>query len=596
MLSRPLIKKSISYAKGFRLIEGLVFAPLMALAGQVLRGGMVLDSTALVAFFLSARGMAALFIAAMSFLLIRIMEQAGLSVLRAEEFGSASQTPASASKYVLGRFRPLLGAATRFILLIGGMLVPFLVATGLIARHLLSRHDINFYLAQRPSDFVFWAAVIGVMALITLAVILWNMIRWRWVVHVILFETTTVSAAFQRSTELAKGIKLKIALQWGAIGVLNLALGLIAAWLGRLLLPLGAGLLGQSIRSLGVLMGCLLVFQAVIGSLILIAGPIVEAAVFTRGYFRRCGKTLSGRLDPPVGSMTDSRRILSPAYPIVVLILVSIGGVVGGIWGTEALMQERPVKIIAHRGAMLEAPENSLLAFEQSILDRADVLETDVQLSKDGVVVVFHDSDFSRMGSVAKKVSDLTWDEIKKVDIGIGMGEKFRGVRVARLEELLALARDRIHLNIEPKHYGPVDGKLEQKMVELIQQQGVLDQIEIQSLEYESLMIVRRLEPKLKIGYLLSVNARDIGGLKVDFLSVQSDRVNAKFLHRAHKAGQNVYVWTVDNVDQMERMMDLGVDGIITNQSRSATQVLMNRRALSSNEKALRRIRTWLAS
>jgi glycerophosphoryl diester phosphodiesterase len=574
----------------------LVFAPLMALAGQVLRGGTVLDSTALVKFFLSPRGLAATFIAAISFLLIRIMEQAGLSVLRAEEFGGASYTPATALKFVLSRFIPLLRAAARFIVLVVGMLVPFLMATGVAARHFLSRHDINFYLAQRPSDFIFGAAVVGVIAFITLTVIVWNMIRWRWVVHTILFEKATVGAAFERSAQLSKENKLKIALQWGAIGVLNVALGIVAAWLGRLLLPLGVSLLGQSIRSLGVLMGCLLVFQAVIGSLVLMAGPIVEAMIFTRGYFERAGWKLSGRPDESVLPSKNSKRILSPAYPVIVLVLVSIGGVAGGVWGTEALLQERPVKVIAHRGDMINFPENSLPAFQQSIADGADVIETDVQLSKDGVVVVCHDSDFSRMGGLAKKVSDLTWKEIQKVDIGLGMGENFRGVRVARLEDLLTLARGRIHLNIETKHYGPIDGKLEEKVVELIRRLGAIDETEIQSLEYESILAVRRLEPALKIGYLMSVNARDIGELKVDFLSVQASRVNAKFLKRAHKAGKNVYAWTVDKTDEMDRMMDLGVDGIITNQARSASHVLLDRRALSSREKAVRRIQTWLAS
>lgn len=594
-MNRPLLKKSIEYARTFRLMEGLVFAPLMGLVGQVLRGRVVLDSTALVGFFLSWRGLCALFIAAVAFLLIRITEQAGLSVIRAEEFGGPVLSPMATLKFVLSRFVPLLRAAVRFLVLVGGMLTPFLIATGLIARHLLSRHDINFYLAQRPADFVFWCAVIGGLALITLAMIYWNMIRWRWVVHVILFEKTTVNGAFQRSVKLVQGIKLKIALQWAAIGLFNVALGIIAAWLGRLLLPLGANLLGSSIRSLGVLLGCLLIFQALIGSMVLIAGPIVEAMIFTRWYFERSKLKLSGRLDQSMIPAKNKGWIVSPAYAVVVMVLISIGGVVGGIWGTEALMLDRPVKVIAHRGAMMDAPENSLLAFEQSIRDGADVIETDVQLTRDGVVIMFHDSDFSRMGGVAKKVSDLTWAEIKKIDIGLGMDEKFRGTRVARLDEVLKMARDRVHLNIEPKHYAPVDGKLEQKTVELIQRYGAIDQIEIQSLEYESLMIVRRLEPSLKIGYLMSVNARDIGQLDVDFLSVQVDRVNARFLRQARKAGQNVYVWTVDKVEQMENMMDLGVDGIITNQSRSASQLLRERSSLSPNDKAVRRIRTWLA-
>jgi glycerophosphoryl diester phosphodiesterase len=280
---------------------------------------------------------------------------------------------------------------------------------------------------------------------------------------------------------------------------------------------------------------------------------------------------------------------------VIMLLLLVVGGVVGGIWGTQALLIERPVKIIAHRGAAGTGPENSAPAFERAIADGADVLETDVQLTRDGHVVVIHDSDFSRLAGVAKKVPDLTWDEIKKIDIGSKVGPNYRGVYSLRLEDLLALARNRIHLNIELKHYAPVDERLEKKVVDLLHQYAVLDQIEIQSLEYESVMAVRRLDPAIKIGYLLSVNARETKQLKVDFISVEASRVNARFLRKARKANQLVYVWTVNKREDMERLMDLGVDGLITDASPIAVQLIKERQSLSPHDKALRRIRTWLA-
>lgn len=574
-------------------MEGLIFAPLMGLVGQMLRGRVVVDSTALVGFFLSPLGLFATFFAAVSFLMIRVMEQAGLSVLRAEEFGGTVRTPASAMTFVLSHVMPLLRASCRFIVLAAGMLTPFLVITGLIARHLLSRHDINFYLAERPTDFLMWGGVIVVVAVITLGVLVWNMIRWRWVVNAILFENKIGAAAFKRSAELVKGFEVKIALQWAGIGVLNVGLGIISAWIGRLLLPIGAALLGESITSLGALVGFLIVLQALIGAVILVLGPIVEAQIFTRGYFDRSGIKLSGQIE--TSPAHSSHGMPSWFTPVLLLGLLSIGGVIGGIRGTEALSLERPVKVIAHRGATGAGPENSAPAFEQAIKDGADVLETDVQLTKDGEVVVIHDSDFSRLAGVAKKVSDLTWDEMRKIDIGEKIEPQFRGVHTLRLIDLLSLAGDRVKLNIELKHYAPVDGQLEKKVVDLIQRYGFLPHIEIQSLEYESIMVVRRLDPTIKIGYLLSVNARKPNKLPVDFLSVEASRVNASFMRKARKANQLVYVWTVDKRDDMERLIDLGVDGLITNQSSLVVQLLKERQSMSPREKALRRIRTWLA-
>lgn len=590
-----ILKKSISYAILFRLIEGLFFAPLMGWVGQILRGQTVVDSTALIVFFLSPRGFFVALISIVSLLLIRITEQAGLSILRAEEFGGPVFSPMHAFTFILDRMARLLRVSLRFILLIGGMLAPFLIVTGVVARTLLSRHDINFYLAQRPPDFLMWTGLLVGFAFITLTVILWNMVRWRWVLHVILFEQTSVGDAFKRSAQLAKGRALKIAMQWGAIGALNLGLGAIAGWSGRFLLPLGVSLMGESVRSLGVLLGSLLVFQAFLAAIMVMAGPVVEALIFTRGYFNRSGLTLSGPLDHAPPPSRFSIRVPSWAYAAMVLAFIGVGGVVGGLWGTQALSKERPVKIIAHKGSVNKAPENSLPAIERAILEGADVAEIDVQASQDGVVVLAHDSDFSRMAGLAKKVSDLTWDEIKKIDIGSGLGAEFVGVTVPRLEQVLDLARNRIGLNIELKHYGGVDGKLETQVVDIIHRYGVVDQVEIQSLDYDSLMTIRRLDPGIKVGYLFSVNARDPAELQVDFLSVQASRVDARLLRKAHRTGKRVYVWTVDTVDQMKRMIDLGVDGLITNESHTAVQLLRDWRAMSPQEKALHRVRAWLA-
>jgi glycerophosphoryl diester phosphodiesterase len=123
----------------------------------------------------------------------------------------------------------------------------------------------------------------------------------------------------------------------------------------------------------------------------------------------------------------------------------------------------------------------------------------------------------------------------------------------------------------------------------------MLQQIEIQSLEFEALEIVRRLNSQIPIGYLMSVNARHPEKLPVDFLSVQMSRVDARFLRRAHKKGQKVYVWTVDDEQQMEKAMALGVDGLITNRSNRAAAFVKEWAALSPDEKALRRLKFWLA-
>jgi glycerophosphoryl diester phosphodiesterase len=114
----------------------------------------------------------------------------------------------------------------------------------------------------------------------------------------------------------------------------------------------------------------------------------------------------------------------------------------------DAIPGERPISIHAHRGVWSNSPENTLAAARDAIAAGADYMETDVQLSRDDVIVVVHDSDFSRLGGVAKKVWDLTYHEIRAIPLG--------GSREVSptLDALLGEAKGRIKLNIELKYYG----------------------------------------------------------------------------------------------------------------------------------------------
>src|SRR6185503_4792207 len=177
------------------------------------------------------------------------------------------------------------------------------------------------------------------------------------------------------------------------------------------------------------------------------------------------------------------------------------------------------------------------------------------QLSKDDVIVVVHDSDFSRLGSVAKKVRDLRYDEIRAIPLGAGWGF------TPTLDDLLAETKGRIKLNIELKYYGDHQPGLARKVVEAVRKQGMLDQVVIQCLEYDPLLEVRQLAPEVPIGYLLSFNARKPSRLPVNFLSVEQNRLDRRFLREAHRSGQQVYAWTVNRPEDMQRLLDLGVDG-----------------------------------
>lgn len=111
--------------------------------------------------------------------------------------------------------------------------------------------------------------------------------------------------------------------------------------------------------------------------------------------------------------------------------------------------------VVAHRGASIEAPENTLSAVDAAINSGAAMLEIDVQFTNDGEVVAWHDNDLNIKLNIDKKISKMNYDELRKIDAGSFFSEKYTGERILKLEEVLELIKDKMYLNIEikePKH------------------------------------------------------------------------------------------------------------------------------------------------
>ena len=462
------------------------------------------------------------------------------------------------------------------------------MAGGFAAR-LLPQHDVNYYLKLRPPEFIAAAVVIGVVALITAAVLLSLVVRWRWVVQVVLFQKREVRGAFAESATLTRGLRWKLTCVLVGVVLVSLALGLVASLLGDACASVVLGVLGHGAASLAISFGALLLLRTVIGAGCTFLGSCVDAGVFTSLYRRRLA-VLGIQASLPGAA---EARLARPHHRVGCLRSCVVGllafAATGAWLALDAISDERPISIHAHRGVTTKAPENTLPAAREAIAAGADYLETDVQLSKDDVLVVVHDSDFSRLGGVAKKVWDLTYDEIRAIPLG--GGPEF----TPTFEELLAETKGRIKLNIELKYYGDHQPGLARKVVEALRRHGMLDQVVIQCLEYEPLLEVRQLAPEVPIGYLLSFNARKPSRLDVNFLSVEQNRLDRTFLLSAHRRGQQVYAWTVNSSEDMQRLFDLGIDGIITDQSALARKTLDEYLSRPKSERAVRRVRSWLA-
>jgi len=224
-----------------------------------------------------------------------------------------------------------------------------------------------------------------------------------------------------------------------------------------------------------------------------------------------------------------------------------------------------------HRGAREAAPENTLSSFRQALEFGADGVELDVMLSKDEEVVVIHDHTVDRTTSGTGRVSELTLAELKRLDAGKWFDPRFEGERIPTLEEVIATVGQELLLNIEIKNTFLSDGALETKVVQLIEQYGLEDRVIISSFNPLALRRVKGLHPSLHVGLLFERKlplflrrAWLAPWAHADALHPHYAMINSEHVRRAKRKGYRLNVWTVNERMDMENLIALGVDSIIT--------------------------------
>ena len=232
--------------------------------------------------------------------------------------------------------------------------------------------------------------------------------------------------------------------------------------------------------------------------------------------------------------------------------------------GSVSLEHFGEICLTAHRGDSQKAPENTLPAIEYAMNSTADYIEIDVQETKDGKVVLMHDSNMFRTTGCHKKVSDMTFKEVRKLDAGGWFSKEYRGTKIPTLESVLKLCKGKKCLNIEIKG-GKTMPELEKKVVALIEKYDFVRQCVITSVHKSSLNKVKELNKEIVTGYILSsAYGRYYLDEEIDFLSMRASFVNERVIRLAHKYGKEVHVWTINSKKEAVRLSRLGVDNIIT--------------------------------
>ena len=232
------------------------------------------------------------------------------------------------------------------------------------------------------------------------------------------------------------------------------------------------------------------------------------------------------------------------------------------------------------------APENTLAAFRLGAAERADFVELDVQESLDGEVVVVHDSDLMKVAASPMKIWEHTLAELRSVDIGSHKGPEFKDERVATLAEALAACKGKSGVLVELKSYGHND-RLEEKVAAIVEAAGMENDCMFMSLDHYQVGRMKRLRPSWRVGVLVAKALGDITSLHADFVAVEARMATRRFVRRAHRAQQDVYVWTVNDPAWMLAAMSSGVDGLITDRPALAREVIARRAQMSDAQRLL---------
>lgn len=233
-------------------------------------------------------------------------------------------------------------------------------------------------------------------------------------------------------------------------------------------------------------------------------------------------------------------------------------------------------KIIGHRGGAAGYPENTLASFKKAVELGADGVEFDVQLTKDGEVVVIHDELIDRTMTGSGLVKDYTLAELRQLNAGEFFSPKFKAEKIPTLAEVLDVVKDLEVINIELKNYLPYP-ELEEKVLKLVDQFELRDQTIISSFNHYSLQKVKKLQPEIKTGCLLMskmINSADYAfkrgfdALHLHFLTADQEVVD-----KAHFMGMQLNVYTVNFPEAVLELLAKGVDMIITDDLEMALEL-----------------------
>ena len=468
------------------------------------------------------------------------------------------------------------------LLLYGAALIPltnFFLAANHLTQFAVPEYLWGLLKARAANRFLFALAVLCVLALLLDGLV---------VLPKFLLERKSFGCAFEESLRVLcsrAGQLFALALRWMLTAAVRTGLMLLCGALLFYCVILGVGF--ASTAALLALSRAALLIELPFLCLLMDCAMTAAQSTLTEALYEvtrqsdAAQPTISGELP----TLPREQTVLAGMMACAALVTCGVAAVYLLFPQTQPLQSvlglSDPV-ITYHRGYSSRAPENTMAAFEAALEDGCPRIELDVQMTADGVAVVTHDTSLRRCTGCNANIYDLPYVQVQQLDAGRWFHRQFTGSYIPTLEEVLALCKGKAELNIEikPSTFTPT---LEAETVRLIHAYDYGADCVVTSQSYETLCKVKELDPDITTGYILALGVGTYYDLPAaDFFSVESTFITAGMVQQIHLRGKTISAWTINRQQDAEKLLQLGVDDLITDKPEIIAPLLARDKALDN--------------
>ena len=421
-------------------------------------------------------------------------------------------------------------------------------------------------------DFINANQILSIILLLFYIFLLSLLSKWLFSLHYMIIENKSFKSARKSSKNLIKGNRFKDIIIVTLYQLMSGIFHILFIIVGMFILYVLNMILGKIFVIKSILLTIVWMFMLVSVIIFTIISTGIGYSVISSLYYKhkidKDEKLITIKSEEKKKNIKFNKKL---KYAVIILWIFAIAG--GSIFTYQVITGKanlniehtRKMEITAHRGASIKYPENTMAAFRGAKKLGADWIELDVQQTKDKQIVVSHDTNLNRVTGVNKDIIDMNYSEIKKLDAGSFFNKKFKGEKIPLLKEVLEFAKkNNIRLNIELKPTGK-EKNFEKQVVDLIKEYNFEDRCVVTSQVYNVLKKIKKYDKDIKTVYVMSIAIGKITDAKyADAFSIEATNVTETQVSRVHNAGKELYAWTVNKEESINKMIDMNVDNIIT--------------------------------